>query len=62
MFDLGLGSFLNSCSRLMRLAKKPDRSEVWITIKVCVLGITLIGMIGFIINILNTFIRSAFPV
>lgn len=58
---MGLDSFLKSCSRLIRLAKKPDRSEVWITIKVCALGITIIGMVGFVINILNSFIRGAFP-
>jgi protein transport protein SEC61 subunit gamma-like protein len=59
---LGLSSFLQSCSRLLRLAKKPDRTEVWLTIKVCTLGIVVIGMIGFIINILNSFIRGGFPV
>ena len=56
---MGLGSFLKSCSRLLRLAKKPDRSEVWVTIKVCAAGITLVGMVGFIINILNSFIKGA---
>jgi protein translocase SEC61 complex gamma subunit len=58
--DLGLGSLLKSCSRLLRLAKKPDRSELWVTIKVCTAGITLVGMVGFIINILNAFIQGAF--
>jgi protein translocase SEC61 complex gamma subunit len=61
MFALGLSSFLKSYSRLIRLAKKPDRTEVWITIKVCTAGIILVGLVGFTINILSTFIRGAFP-
>ncbi|MBS7614515.1 protein translocase SEC61 complex subunit gamma [Candidatus Bathyarchaeota archaeon] len=56
---MGLGSFLKSCSRLLRLAKKPDKTEVWLTIKVCAAGITLVGLVGFIINILNSFIKGA---
>ena len=47
-------SFLRSCMRLLQLSKKPGKSELWLSIKICFLGITLIGLIGFIIKILST--------
>lgn len=47
---MGLRSFLQSCTRLLRLAKKPGRSELWLSIRICLLGILVIGVIGFIIK------------
>ena len=52
---MGLGSFIRSCGRLLRLAKKPDRSEVWLSMKICLLGIGAVGAIGFIVH----FVASA---
>ncbi|RLI37788.1 protein translocase SEC61 complex subunit gamma [Candidatus Bathyarchaeota archaeon] len=51
---MGMRSFLRSCMRLLQLSKKPGKSELWLSIKICFLGITLIGLIGFIIKILST--------
>ena len=62
MVDLGLVSFLKSSGRLLRLAKKPDRSELWLSIKICLLGIIAIGLIGFVIKLLAGFVVSSFPV
>ena len=49
---MGLRSFLNSCARLLRLATKPGRSELWLSVKICLLGTLLIGGIGFIIKLI----------
>ncbi|MCW4026450.1 MAG: protein translocase SEC61 complex subunit gamma [Candidatus Bathyarchaeota archaeon] len=58
---MGLGSFLKSSSRLLRTARKPGRSELWLTIKICAVGIIAIGFIGFIIKFLSFIIASSFP-
>lgn len=55
---MGLPSFLRSCARLLRLSKKPGRSELWLSIKICLLGVLLIGFIGFIIRIISFFTLS----
>jgi protein translocase SEC61 complex gamma subunit len=47
-------SFLSSARRLLRLATKPGRSELWLSIKICFLGTALIGLIGFIIKLVAT--------
>jgi len=58
---LGFSSFIRSCLRLLRLARKPRRTELWLTIKICSAGIILIGMIGFTIKLLSALISGAFP-
>ena len=58
---MGFASFIRSCVRLLRLARKPGRSELWQTIKICSAGILLVGLIGFVIKLLSAFISSAFP-
>ncbi|MBS7607293.1 protein translocase SEC61 complex subunit gamma [Candidatus Bathyarchaeota archaeon] len=46
---LGLISFIKASLRLLKFAKKPDRDELWLSIKICFLGILIVGLIGFII-------------
>lgn len=51
---MGLKSFFNACSRLLRLATKPGRSELWLSIKICLLGVAAVGGIGFLIKWIAT--------
>lgn len=45
--------FLGSTARLMKLAKKPARDELWLSIKITILGIAAIGVIGYIIKFIS---------
>jgi protein translocase SEC61 complex gamma subunit len=49
---MGLRSFLDQCARTLKLAIKPGRSEIWLSVKICLLGISAIGLIGFVIKLL----------
>jgi len=49
---MGLRSFLAQCARTLKLAIKPGRSEIWLSVKICLLGISAIGLIGFVIKLL----------
>jgi protein translocase SEC61 complex gamma subunit len=51
---LGLKSFFMSASRLLKLATKPGRTELWLSIKICFLGTIAIGGIGFIIQLIGS--------
>jgi preprotein translocase subunit Sss1 len=51
---MGLRSFFTSASRLLKLATKPSRTELWLTIKICFLGTLAIGGIGFLIRLIST--------
>jgi len=58
---LGLRSFLESVSRLLKLAKKPGRDELWLSIRVCLLGIAAIGIIAFIIKFISVALQGGAP-
>lgn len=51
---MGLRDFLNQCARTMKLAVKPGRSELWLSIKICLLGLGAVGLVGFIIKLLSS--------
>jgi len=36
--------------RLLRLATKPGRTEFWLLLRVCVLGVVVVGVVGFVIR------------
>jgi protein transport protein SEC61 subunit gamma-like protein len=44
-------SFLKQCQRVLHVSKKPDRTEYINVAKITGIGIIIIGVIGFIINI-----------
>jgi len=54
---MGLRSFLSQCARTLKLAIKPGRSELWLSIKICFLGIGAIGLIGFVIKLLASVLQ-----
>jgi len=51
---MGLRSFFQSCARMLKLATKPGRSELWLSIKICFLGTAAVGAIGFLIHLIAT--------
>jgi len=55
---MGLRSFLGAAARLLKLAKKPGRSELWLSVKICLLGIAVIGVMGFVIKFISGLIQG----
>jgi protein translocase SEC61 complex gamma subunit len=51
-------SFLSQCVRMLKIATKPSKSELWLSIKICFLGIIVIGAIGYIIQLLSSLIQG----
>jgi len=49
---MGIRSFLSQCARTLKLATKPGRSELWLSIKISLLGIGAVGLVGFVIRFL----------
>jgi protein translocase SEC61 complex gamma subunit len=54
---MGLRDFLTQCARTLKLAIKPGRSELWLSIKICMLGIGAIGAIGFVVKLLSSLLQ-----
>jgi preprotein translocase subunit Sss1 len=50
---MGLRSWLSQAARTLKLAVKPGRTELWLSIKISILGIGAIGLVGFVIKLLS---------
>ncbi|NVM29487.1 MAG: protein translocase SEC61 complex subunit gamma [Candidatus Helarchaeota archaeon] len=44
--------FIRNSKRVMRLSRKPTFTEVRLITRVCLLGVAIIGLVGFIIKII----------
>jgi protein translocase SEC61 complex gamma subunit len=42
----------------MKLAKKPARDELWLSIKISLLGIAAIGVVGYIIKLVSAILQA----
>ncbi len=47
---MGLKELINSWRRILRLATKPTKEEYLASLKISLLGLTLVGSIAFIIR------------
>jgi len=55
--NMGIRSFLTQCARTLKLATKPGREELWLSIKISLLGIGAVGLIGFLIKFVSSVIN-----
>ncbi len=53
---MGLGSFMRSAANTLKLARKSDREEFMLYLKLVALGIGVVGTIGFIIQTIGAFL------
>lgn len=58
MIKLRLITKLKEYFRVLRIAKKPDKAELKSTLRICMIGIGLIGLIGFILYIISYYIEG----
>jgi protein translocase SEC61 complex gamma subunit len=54
---MGIRSWLTQAARTLKLATKPGREELWLSIKISVLGIGAVGLVGFIIRFIASVIN-----
>jgi protein translocase SEC61 complex gamma subunit len=47
---MGSSSFYRRALRILKLAKKPDRSEVMLVIKITAAGMAILGLIAYVIR------------
>lgn len=51
---MGLKSFLESSVRMIKLIGRPEPKELWASMRVSLIGLGVLGVIGFIIKFLAT--------
>ncbi|RLG91843.1 MAG: preprotein translocase subunit SecE [Candidatus Hecatellales archaeon] len=53
---MGLKSWFSSSYRMLKSATKPGKTEFWLLFRVCLLGVLVIGAIGFLIRFVSSMI------
>lgn len=57
---MGLGSFLQSASRLIRTLTRPDWKTYWLSIKIVFVGVAIIGAIGYFVKAIALMFTPSF--
>lgn len=55
----GVDNFFTSTQRILTVSKKPDANQYWMMVRVTGVGIAIIGLLGFAIELINFFVRAA---
>lgn len=45
--------------RLLSLADRPDRDELWLSIKISLLGLAIVGVVAFFVQLVYALIQMA---
>jgi protein translocase SEC61 complex gamma subunit len=54
---MGIRDWLSQAARTLKLASKPDREELWLSVKITVLGMGAVGLIGFVIKLMASILN-----
>lgn len=57
---MGVRDFLKSMGSVLRLSKKSDREQFWLYLKLVLLGVAVVGTLGFIIKFISTVLPAIF--
>ncbi|MCF2135783.1 MAG: protein translocase SEC61 complex subunit gamma [Candidatus Thorarchaeota archaeon] len=55
---MGISQFVNDSRRILKLATKPSKKEMWMNTKVSILAMFLVGMLSYLIQVLMTIITG----
>jgi protein translocase SEC61 complex gamma subunit len=53
---MGLSESFRSMGKVLKLSRKPDFDELKLSLKICLLGLIIIGVFGFIIQLISSLI------
>ena len=56
---MNLSEFLESSRRLLQATTRPGRDEIWMLFKISMLGLVVLGMIGFMVRVIFWIINLA---
>ena len=59
---MGFVETLKSIVHVCRIAKRPSKKELWLSIKICFVGVSLLGVIGFVILFIGSMLTGFTPV
>jgi len=54
-----MGIFFQNTKRIVKIANKPGRKEYFTIFKICAIGLVLLGVVSYVIQLIFTVINSA---
>ncbi len=55
----GLEEFTTSTNRILTVSKKPDTAQYMTMVRITALGLTILGVLGYTIELINFLVRTA---
>ena len=55
---MGLGSFFQSASRLLRTLSRPDWKTYFLSVRIVFIGVAILGAFGFLIRLISATIQG----
>lgn len=49
---------MQEAAKIVRLSRKPDQTELWLSIKIVFLGVGILGVYGFIVMLIANLLRN----
>ena len=53
-----LREFIYKCKKTLSVARKPTAREFWTITRICILGLFLVGLVGFLVKMISTLIQG----
>lgn len=50
--------FINNCIRVLKITKKPDKAEFIDLVKVTGIGLLVVGLMGFAVQVINQLLTT----
>ena len=57
---MGVTDFLRSMASVIKLSRKSDREEFFLYLKLVILGLGVVGVIGFLVKLMSTALPTIF--
>jgi protein transport protein SEC61 subunit gamma-like protein len=45
-------AFIKNSKRILKIANKPDRKEYWLVFKICGIGLVVLGVLSYVIQLI----------
>ena len=54
-----IGVFFQNTKRIIKIANKPTRKDYFTIFKICIIGLALLGVVSFVIQLIFTIVNDA---
>ena len=52
-----IGAFFQNTRRIIKIANKPSRKDYFLVFKICAIGILVLGILSYVIQLIWTFVN-----